>query len=117
MPYYVRACKQLTVLQLQLEKYVLDDHGANPNCVTKSSQEFILGRDEAIYFYGADGRGACLAFAERKLQLIAFNDFLLVLSTSAKSLALEDASLQLNIYDLKNRLIAHTMSLVRTHLL
>ena len=52
---------------------VLDEHGAEPNCVTMThDSELVLGREEAVYFYGIDGRGPCFAFDGKKLLMECF---------------------------------------------
>lgn len=44
--------------------------------------QFIVGRNEAIYFYNIDGRGSCLAFDGRKLFLHWFRNYLVVITVN-----------------------------------
>ena len=69
-----------------------------------TKQDLIIGRPEAVYFYEVDGRGPCWAFDGEKKFVGWFRGYLLCI--------IEDQRTQkstLNIYDLKNRLIAHSM--------
>jgi hypothetical protein len=46
-----------------IKKVVLDDEGSGFGCAIMSSfdnrQEMVVARNEAIYYYGLDGRGPC----------------------------------------------------------
>jgi len=46
------------------KKEELDMIGCELGCATMSEpdQDMILGRSEAVYFFGPEGRGACLVF-------------------------------------------------------
>ena len=69
-----------------------------------NQQDLIIGRPEAVYFYEVDGRGPCWAFDGDKKFVGWFRGYLLCI--------IEDQRTQkgtLNVYDLKNRLIAHSM--------
>lgn len=46
------------------ETRIIDDVGCALGCAAMDSQrkEMVVARDEAIYLYGPDGRGACLAY-------------------------------------------------------
>lgn len=67
-------------------------------------QEFIIGRPEAVYFYEVDGRGPCWAFEGEKKFLGWFRGYLLCVIEDQRT-----GKCTFNIYDLKNRLIAHSV--------
>lgn len=46
------------------------------------STQFIVGRNDAIYFYNVDGRGSCLAFDGQKLFLYWFRNYLVVITAN-----------------------------------
>lgn len=68
------------------------------------NQELIVGRPEAVYFYEVDGRGPCWAFEGEKKFLGWFRGYLLCVIADQRS-----NKNTFNIYDLKNRLIAHSL--------
>ena len=62
---------------------LLDTQGAGPRCVvTSDDQRLILGRDDALYFYDADGRGPTLALKGEKRQVLAFKGHLVLIGAS-----------------------------------
>ena len=67
-------------------------------------QELIIGQDEAVYFYEVDGRGPCWAFEGEKKFIGWFRGYLLCVIADQRS-----GKNAFNIYDLKNRLIAHSL--------
>lgn len=98
----------VSLFSLQTEPYsrnTLDQIGCNSNAVamTDRSQELMIGRDEAVYFYEVDGRGPCWAFEGEKKFLGWFRGYLLCVIADHRS-----NKNTFNIYDLKNRLIAHS---------
>lgn len=68
------------------------------------NQELIIGRPEAVYFYEVDGRGPCWAFEGEKKFLGWFRGYLLCVIADQRN-----GNNIFNIYDLKNRLIAHSV--------
>ena len=70
--------------------------------ILSDSSELIVGRDEAVYFYDADGRGPCLAFSGKKHLLSWFRGHLVAISGESKQ------KTQVTVYDLKNKLIAYS---------
>ncbi|CAI9303482.1 unnamed protein product [Lactuca saligna] len=83
----------------------LDHIGSNVNSVAMNDRlELIIGRPEAVYFYEVDGRGPCWAFEGEKKFLGWFRGYLLCVIADQRS-----GSNTFNIYDLKNRLIAHSI--------
>jgi hypothetical protein len=67
-------------------------------------QDLIVGRPEAVYFYEVDGRGPCWAFDGSKKFVGWFRGYLLCIIEDQRS-----RKNTLNVDDLKNRLIAHSM--------
>ncbi|KAA8526594.1 hypothetical protein F0562_008203 [Nyssa sinensis] len=85
-------------------RQTLDQIGCNANCVAMSDRsEMIIGRPEAVYFYEVDGRGPCWAFEGEKRFLGWFRGYLLCVIADQRN-----GNNTFNIYDLRNRLIAHS---------
>ncbi|KAI3755662.1 hypothetical protein L1987_55467 [Smallanthus sonchifolius] len=86
-------------------RQTLDQIGSNANSVAMNDRlELIIGRPEAVYFYEVDGRGPCWAFEGKKKFLGWFRGYLLCVIADQRN-----GSNTFNIYDLKNRLIAHSI--------
>ncbi|KMS98344.1 hypothetical protein BVRB_4g093580 [Beta vulgaris subsp. vulgaris] len=86
------------------KRQTLDRIGCTTKSVAMSDRsELILGRPEAVYFYEDDGRGPCWAFEGEKKLLGWFRGYLLCVIEDQRS-----TKNTFNIYDLKNRLIAHS---------
>eukprot|EP00026_Physarum_polycephalum_P001684 Phypoly_transcript_01686.p1 GENE.Phypoly_transcript_01686~~Phypoly_transcript_01686.p1 ORF type:complete len:1051 (+),score=172.81 Phypoly_transcript_01686:443-3154(+) len=100
------------------QEIVVDDQGCDdPGCVVMSDeQDLIIGRPEAVYFYGVEGRGPCFGFEGIKRKLVWFRNYLIVVgeetqanpmgggTTSTPSSSLKNNTF--SIYDLKNKFIA-----------
>ncbi|RWV87945.1 hypothetical protein BHE74_00059342 [Ensete ventricosum] len=97
------------------KRHTLDQIGCDSTAVTMSDrldltfswlnvQDLIVGRPEAVYFYEIDGRGPCWAFDGEKKFLGWFRGYLLCVIADQRS-----NRNMFNVYDLKNRLIAHSM--------
>ncbi|XP_020589182.1 vacuolar protein-sorting-associated protein 11 homolog [Phalaenopsis equestris] len=87
------------------QRQTLDQIGCNTNAVAMSDhQDLIIGRPEAVYFYEVDGRGPCWAFDGEKKFLEWFRGYLLCVIGDQRS-----NKNSFNVYDLKNKLIAHSM--------
>ncbi|KAJ0982180.1 hypothetical protein J5N97_010435 [Dioscorea zingiberensis] len=86
-------------------RQTLDQIGCDSNAVTMSDRlDLILGRPEAVYFYEVDGRGPCWAFEGEKKFIGWFRGYLLCVIADQRS-----NKNTFNVYDLKNRLIVHSM--------
>ncbi|KAJ8748601.1 hypothetical protein K2173_007591 [Erythroxylum novogranatense] len=86
-------------------RQTLDQIGCASNGVTMSDRsELVIGRPEAVYFYEIDGRGPCWAFEGEKKFLGWFRGYLLCVISDQRS-----GKDTFNVYDLKNRLIAHSL--------
>ncbi|CAK9133372.1 unnamed protein product [Ilex paraguariensis] len=86
-------------------RHMLDQIGSNVNSVAMSDRsELIIGRPEAVYFYEVDGRGPCWAFEGEKKFIGWFRGYLLCVIADQRN-----SMNTFNIYDLKNRLIAHSI--------
>ncbi|GFZ05247.1 vacuolar protein sorting 11 [Actinidia rufa] len=98
----------VSLFSLQTEPYsrhTLDQIGCHANTVAMSDRsELIIGRDEAVFFYEVDGRGPCWAFEGEKKFIGWFRGYLLCVIADQRS-----GNNTFNIYDLKNRLIAHSL--------
>ncbi|KAE8010746.1 hypothetical protein FH972_007084 [Carpinus fangiana] len=96
------------------KRQTLDQIGSNVYSVAMSDRlEFIIGRPEAVYFYEVDGRGPCWAFEGEKKFLGWFRGYLLCVIADQRN-----GKNTFNIYDLKNRLIAHSIVVKEvTHML
>ncbi|CAA6653614.1 unnamed protein product [Spirodela intermedia] len=87
------------------KRQTLDHIGCDVNGVAMSDRlDLIIGRPEAVYFYEADGRGPCWAFEGEKKFLGWFRSYLLCVISDQRS-----GKDTFNVYDLKNRLIAHSV--------
>ena len=84
----------------------MDPHGCEQGCAIMSDDgDLVVGRQEAIYFYSPEGRGACLAFeGEKKLLSWFRNNLIVVGSGNIQNLN------SFNIYDMKNKLNAFSGS-------
>ncbi|XP_072981582.1 vacuolar protein-sorting-associated protein 11 homolog [Typha angustifolia] len=88
------------------KRHTLDQIGCETNAVTMSDRlDLVIGRPEAVYFYEVDGRGPCWAFDGEKKFLGWFRGYLLSVIEDQRS-----SKNTFNVYDLKNRLIAHSMA-------
>lgn len=86
---------------------VLDDFGCNVNCSCMTDVgEFAMGRDEAVYFYTPEGRGACRPFEGVKVFVTWFRSYLLIVSEDAGN----KQTHSVNIYNLQNQFNAYTVS-------
>ncbi|CAN1121102.1 Vacuolar protein-sorting-associated protein 11 homolog [Linum perenne] len=86
-------------------RHTLDQIGSTINSVAMSDRsELIIGRPEAVYFYEVDGRGPCWAFEGEKKFVGWFRGYLLCVISDQRS-----GKDTFNVYDLKNRLIAHSI--------
>ena len=78
----------------------LDDVGCEANCSTMTDTgEFAMGREEAVYFYTPEGRGACRPFEGRKLIVTWFRSYLLIVSEDPNNKQMSSV----NIYNLQNQ--------------
>ncbi|XP_059661201.1 vacuolar protein-sorting-associated protein 11 homolog [Cornus florida] len=98
----------VSLFSLQTEppsRQTLDQIGCNFNSIAMSDRyELIVGRPEAVYFYEVDGRGPCWAFEGEKKSVGWFRGYLLCVIADQRN-----GKNTFNIYDLRNRLIAHSL--------
>ncbi|KAJ2546731.1 Vacuolar protein sorting-associated protein 11, partial [Coemansia sp. RSA 1933] len=67
---------------------VLEERGCGIGCsLINEANELIVARDEAIYFYSAEGRGPCFAFDAPKVLLRRFKHYLLLATAAPSSMA------------------------------
>ena len=85
------------------QRIVLDNSGIhNPAlcCVMQHSQELVVAKKEALYFFNHDGRGPCLAFStnvEDKSSIISVGTY--IIHCTAPNV--------ITAYDIANKLIAY----------
>ncbi|KAJ3221469.1 Vacuolar protein sorting-associated protein 11 [Clydaea vesicula] len=110
-----------------VKKNVLDELGCDFGCAILTTvdnrHEMVIGRNEAIYYYGIDGRGPCAIIDGEKTFLSLFRQYLIVVSKERKQKSVQDSNntsqqvtteisdtssgTYLSIYDLKNKFIAY----------
>ncbi|KAK6918756.1 Zinc finger, RING-type [Dillenia turbinata] len=86
-------------------RQILDQIGSDVGVAMSDRLELIIGRPEAVYFYEVDGRGPCWAFEGEKKFLGWFRGYLLCVIADQRN-----GKNTFNVYDLKNRLIAHSLA-------
>ncbi|KAI8826715.1 uncharacterized protein EV422DRAFT_511151 [Fimicolochytrium jonesii] len=116
-------------------KQTLDEEGGDLDTVIltpqETNQEIVVGRKEAVYFYGLDGRGPCFVIEGHKASLTWVRNYLVVVSREAPPAPSRQSALSdfidaesrsvldtapsetmpgtiLTLYDLKNKFIAYT---------
>ena len=78
-----------------------EPEGADLDCaVVTPDNAFAVGRTEAVFLYGVDGKGPCYVFEGRKHKLLWFKRYLCSLSSRPSS-----DRMVLTVYDLKNKMI------------
>lgn len=98
---------------------VLDERGALSHCSTfiRSTCELVIARNEAVYNYSVDDRGAAMAVSGEKLSVSAAGRYTLIASIDEKTATAAPelvGALQkprrpvINIFDLKNKIICGT---------
>jgi hypothetical protein len=98
---------------LQDKREVLDEQGCPPGCAVYTQEdEMVIGKQEGVYMFTKDSRGATYAFEGNKSMLSYAAGFLAVVSSDASSMH------TLTVYDMRNRLIAFSSAFSRiTHVL
>ncbi|XP_060522802.1 vacuolar protein sorting-associated protein 11 homolog isoform X2 [Cylas formicarius] len=78
------------------QKCHLDNIGCAKNCsvLAESFQEchFMVGRNDAVYCYSADGRGPCYAIDGEKVMLQWFRNYLVIISKNSRPTAMTTMS-------------------------
>ncbi|KAJ1940950.1 Vacuolar protein sorting-associated protein 11, partial [Linderina macrospora] len=70
------------------EPNVLEERGCGIGCsMVNSQRELVVARDEAIYFYTAEGRGPCFAFDAPKVLLRHYKHYLLLATAVPSAMA------------------------------
>jgi len=108
-------------------KKLIDEQGCNIGCSIINfhdpMSDLIIGKNEAIYFYNAEGRGPCSIIDCEKYQLLWYRNYLVIVSYDKLNRYKHDdsqfnkhdpmaneKSMSITIYDLKNKYIAYTES-------
>eukprot|EP00762_Andalucia_godoyi_P001379 ANDGO_04909.mRNA.1 Vacuolar protein sorting-associated protein 11 homolog len=82
---------------------VLDMRGCPLGLSTiTDDRDIAVGQREAVFFFGAEGRGPCFAFEGEKTKLGWFRSYLVVIGKDAQ----DPRRSSVNVYDLRNKLIA-----------
>jgi hypothetical protein len=65
----------------------LEDAGCGVGCMTvhNDTGDIVVARDDAIYYYGVDGRGPCVGFDGPKSLLAVYDDYVALVSPPAKN--------------------------------
>ena len=67
----------------------VEDSGCDVGCMTvdKRNGDLVVVRDDAIYYYGVDGRGPCYAYDGPKSLVAIYKDYVALVSPPAASIA------------------------------
>lgn len=67
----------------------LEDSGCGVGCMTvnKKDGDIVVARDDAIYYYGVDGRGPCFAYDGPKSLVAIYEDYVALVSPPATTTA------------------------------
>jgi hypothetical protein len=65
----------------------LEDNGCGVGCMTvdKSTGDVVVARDDAIYYYGLNGRGPCFGYDGPKNMINVFGDYVALVSPPANT--------------------------------
>jgi hypothetical protein len=90
------------------EPIVMDDLGGSIGCSEMMENgDLILADESALYVYGPEGRGACLAYEGPKARLNSWGNYLVITSPpSTTGLKNELEQTRVIVFDLQNRFIA-----------
>ncbi|KAA1130836.1 hypothetical protein PGTUg99_025402 [Puccinia graminis f. sp. tritici] len=90
------------------EPIVMDDLGGSIGCSEMMENgDLILADESALYVYGPEGRGACLAYEGPKARLNSWGNYLVITSPpSSTGLKNELEQTRVIVFDLQNRFIA-----------
>lgn len=103
------------------EARVLDEIGCGLDCASMDweRQNMVVARDEAIYLYSPEGRGACYAYDGRKISAFVSKHNLIITSPSVPTAAarrqmprgaIDDSAdaAKITIFDLENKIVAYS---------
>lgn len=67
----------------------LEDSGCGVGCMTVNQKDgdIVVARDDAIYYYGVDGRGPCFAYDGPKSLVAIYEDYVALVSPPATTTA------------------------------
>jgi tetratricopeptide (TPR) repeat protein len=88
----------------------LDDSSGCENgcCALSNEGDFVTATKNGIWFYKPEGKGSCFAFEGKKIMVDWFRTYLVVVSCDLNRT--NNIQQTVNIYDLKNKLIAFKFS-------
>ncbi|PKC62550.1 vacuolar protein sorting protein VPS11 [Rhizophagus irregularis] len=75
------------ITPIKSQPIIIDEQGCALGCAVISdiTHEMVVAKDEGIYFYGTEGRGACFAYEGTKSEVIWFKSNLIIVSPPAQS--------------------------------
>eukprot|EP01080_Neovahlkampfia_damariscottae_P000627 gene627-8131_t len=90
-----------------------DGNGSDPKCSTITNEgDFVIARQDGVWFYKPEGKGSCYAFEGKKLLIQWYRNYLVVLSNdSNRKNSMEQI---VTIYDLQNKYIAIKLTLEKS---
>ncbi|XP_064459798.1 vacuolar protein sorting-associated protein 11 homolog isoform X2 [Ornithodoros turicata] len=104
-----------TTIKGKEEQHVLDLGGCGSRCAVmsdmKQDHQFVVGRQDAVYFYQPEGRGPCFAFEEEKVLLHWFRNYLVVVGKDTKhplSSGQAPEKTIVSVYDIQNKFVAYS---------
>ncbi|ORX60289.1 hypothetical protein DM01DRAFT_1361468 [Hesseltinella vesiculosa] len=94
----------------KLSIVTLDEQGCGLGCaIMNDTQEMVVGRDEAIYFYDPTGRGPCLAYDSPKSYLLWFkSNYLIIVSPPTNAPARSNDLSKITVFDTINKFVAYS---------
>ncbi|KAI9673731.1 MAG: hypothetical protein M1829_003968 [Trizodia sp. TS-e1964] len=75
---------------------ILENIGCGVGCMTadKSSGNIVVARDDAIYYYGLNGRGPCYGYEGSKSLISIFNEYIALVSPPQSKIQTQASSLR-----------------------
>ncbi|KAK3611536.1 hypothetical protein CHS0354_016470 [Potamilus streckersoni] len=97
---------------------ILEQFGCSLGCSVMSDSnqdhQFVIGRQDGVYFYQPDCRGPCLVIEGEKLKLEWFRGYLIIVGKESKAFLkapIANQSMEMHtvtVCDMQNKFIAHT---------
>jgi hypothetical protein len=81
------------------------DHEGSRHVIQTSQQQLVVARENAVHFYSAEDPLSCYVFKGQKSCLGWFHNSLVVAANNARG------NHEVNVYDLKNKFVAHNLQL------
>lgn len=96
----------------------IEDAGCAAGCMTvdKKTGDIVVVRDDAIYYYGAEGRGPCYAYDGPKRLVEIYEDYVALVSPPANSAARAGATRRFGATQTEDLFNTSTFTLLDTDL-